>query len=65
MSGRLLHVAAFWIDSDRADEVGDFCAELKSEGTRGAVVTFSEATAADPGFRRVMERLQLEEVNER
>ena len=65
MSGPLLHIAAFWIDSDRGDELADFCAELKLEGSRGAVVTFSEAVADEASFRHVMERLDLAEVNDR
>lgn len=60
----LLHVAAFWVDEDRGDEIADLMAALKIEGTGGAVVTFSLDTASDWRFRRTMEQLDLAEVNE-
>ena len=63
MSAPLLHIAAFWVDGDRVDEIADYCAELKIEGSRGAVVTFSESVADDPCFRDTMSQLDLAEVN--
>jgi hypothetical protein len=61
----LLHIAAFWIDGDDGDEIADYLQDRKLAKSRGAVVTFSLDTANDPGFQRVMERLDLAEVNER
>lgn len=60
----LLHVAAFWVADDRVEELADLFAAMKIEGTAGAVVTFRPEVADEPGFRRVMERLDLAEVNE-
>ena len=60
----LLHVAAFWVASDRGDEMADLLTAFKIRGTRGAVVTFSEQTANDPRFRHTMDRLDLSEVND-
>jgi hypothetical protein len=64
MSAPLLHVAAFWVDGDQGDEIADLLAERKIEGSRGAVVTFSMATANDSAFRHTMAQLDLAEVNE-
>ena len=64
MSAPLLHIAAFWVDGDRGDEIADYCAELKSEGSRGAVVTFSAEVADDLRFRHTMAQLDLAEVND-
>jgi len=60
----LLHVAAFWIDGDRCDELADVLADFKLAGTRGAVVTFRPDVADAFDFRRTMQRLDLAEVNE-
>lgn len=64
MTRPLLHIAAFWVDGDVGDELSDYCAKRKIEGTHGAVVTFKPATAEKLGFRVIMERLDLAELNE-
>jgi hypothetical protein len=64
--GPYLIVGAFWSDTDVTDEVADaISADVfpRAEGRLGAVVSFSEATAQLPGFARVMDRLDLAEVN--
>lgn len=59
----LLHVAAFWVDGDRGDEMADALAEFKIAGTRGAVVTFRPDVADTYDFRHTMDKLDLAEVN--
>ena len=63
-----LIVAAFWSDTDIVDEVADAVgADVfpRPEGLRGAVVSFRYEVADDFGFQRLMERLDLREVNDR
>lgn len=63
-----LHIAAFWCETDRCDEVADAMAHEvfpRPEGFRGSVVTFRYDVADKYDFQHVMRRLDLAEVNER
>lgn len=68
MPGPYLILAAFWSDSDCVEAVADALDPERfdrSDKTRAAVVSFALATTEQPGFGRVMERLDLAELNDR
>lgn len=63
-----LHIAAFWCETDRCNEVADAVADKmfpRPEGFRGSVVTFRYDVANSYDFQLEMRRLDLAEVNER
>ena len=62
-----LIIAAFWSERIVTDEVAAALGRDNfpdRDGRPGAVVSFPEETVVLPGFRRIMERLDLAEIND-
>lgn len=68
MTEPMLHIAAVWLDGDRAPAVAAALRELGDPPTgydRGQVVSFRREVADNLGFRRLMAQLDLAEANSR